>query len=325
MCQKDVWVFLVCLLTTAVLLAACQPLATSQKTPETIDLGPVPRESNQPVTEPSEPPSQEPAQSETTRKTTSQSSQLSLADQADRTGEAIYQAHPDLTPVRYGSKALLLPSQDQGAAYLDRITFLCDSPTYWLWPFGLLPAGQQTKQIWTGPEGTMTLAYQSTYKLLDPHDRVQRPIRELVERHKPDILVLALGINGISFMDEAYFKEEYKDLVTAVQSISPTTIIICQSIYPITPRYKHWGSITNVSISRGNGWILDIAEETGCEYLDTFSVLLDEQGHAKEELMMSDGLHPNQAGLEVILDYIRCHASDRASGWKSRRPAWPLK
>ena len=34
----------------------------------------------------------------------------------------------------------------------------------WMWPFGLLNGGTETKQIWTGPEGTMTLKYLRGYR-----------------------------------------------------------------------------------------------------------------------------------------------------------------
>ena len=239
----------------------------------------------------------------------------------DRSAEPIYAANPQLAPIDYDSPALLPPTPDQGKAYVRRLTFICDSPTYWMWPFGLLHNGKKSTQIWTGPEGTMTLAYQGSYEILDPFDRVERPIREVVRRHKPDILVIAVGINGISFMKEDYFKAEYRDLVTDIQRISPNTTLILQSIYPITRRYKHWGNITNVKISQGNRWTLSIAEETGCKYLDTFSVLLNEEGNARDELMMKDGLHPNKAGLSLILNYIRTHAYTPAKIRKARRPA----
>ena len=225
----------------------------------------------------------------------------------DRTAEYIYELNPKLTRVNYASPALLPPSEDMGQSYLDKIVFICDSPTYWMWPHGLLSGGKESNQIWTGPEGTMTLAYQSNYEIFDPYDNVERPIRDVVERHKPEIIIIALGINGISFMDEEYFTREYTELVTDIQVISPDTTLILQSIYPITHEYKHWGSITNVMITEGNSWILKIAEDTGCSYLDTLSVLLDDDGNAKDELMRSDGLHPNDDGLALILDYIRTH------------------
>lgn len=225
----------------------------------------------------------------------------------DRSAEPIYLANPDLTPVNYDSPALLAPSDKMSQEYMDSLVFLCDSPTFWMKPFGLLKDGEATTQIWTGPEGTMTLAYQSSYAILDPYDQVERPIRDVVALHKPERMVIALGINGIMFMDEEYFVEEYTDLVTSIQKLSPDTTILLQSIYPITPAYKQWGAITNVMITETNSWILKIAEDTGCKYLDTFSVLVNEKGNAKPELMMKDGLHPNEDGLLLILDYIRTH------------------
>ncbi|NLA81971.1 MAG: hypothetical protein GX849_03970 [Clostridiaceae bacterium] len=249
------------------------------------------------------------ASSPTTTTTTSLPTTTTTAPpQADRSAAYIYELNPKLTPVNYDSPALLPPSEDMGMEYIDRMTFICDSPTYWMWPLGLFSDGKDSKQIWTGPEGTMTLAYQGSYHILDPYDKKERPIRDVVALHPPDILVIALGINGISFMDEAYFTQEYKDLVTDIQEISPDTIIIFQSIYPITQKYKYYGSITNAKISAGNSWIMAMAEELGCSYLDTFSVLLNDEGMAKDELMLKDGLHPNRDGLTLILDYIRTHA-----------------
>lgn len=245
---------------------------------------------------------------ETTTSTTVQTTSSPPAPEVDRSASYIYEANPELTPVNYDSPALLPPSEDMGMDYIDRITFICDSPTYWMWPHGLFSDGTDSKQIWTGPEGTMTLAYQGSYKILDPYDKVERPIRDVVALHPPDILIIALGINGVSFMNETYFTDEYVDLVTDIQEISPDTIIILQSIYPITHKYKHYGNITNPMITEANSWIMGIAEELGLPYLDTISVLLNDEGNAKDELLLADGLHPNRDGLILILDYIRTHA-----------------
>ena len=239
--------------------------------------------------------------------------QLTLPEpEIDRMGEEIYKAHPDLTPVDYSSPALLPKSEDMGQEYIDKLTFICDSPTYWMWPWGLLKDKEDSKNIWTGPEGTMTLAYQSTYCILDPYDRVEKPIRQVVEEHKPEYLIIAVGINGVSFMDEEEFKADYRDLVSDIKEISPETKLMCQAIYPITPAYLGWGDITNVTITRANSWILEVAEEQGVPYIDAFAPLLGEDGHAKEELMGSDGLHPNKKGLETVLQYIRTHAWSEA-------------
>ena len=226
----------------------------------------------------------------------------------DRRAEAIYQKNPQLTPVDFSSPALLPLTEDAGEAYLEKLVFLCDSPNYWLKPFGLLPGGTQTKQVWTGPEGTMTLAYLRGYRILDPYDNTERTIPQTVSLHKPEYIVIALGLNGVSFMDEAYFTEEYVNLIREIRAASPETILLLQSIYPISPKSRVWGSITNAMITRANSWILKIAEECGCHYLDSYSCLVGEDGNAKSEWSLPDGFHPNREGLERVLEYIRTHA-----------------
>ncbi len=226
----------------------------------------------------------------------------------DRTAEDVYLNHPELTPVNYASPALLPASADAGQEYIDSITFVCDSPFYWLKLYGLLTGGTDTTQVWTGPEGTMTLAYLRDFKILDPFDKVERTIPDTAALHKPPMVLITIGINGVSFMDEEYFKTEYRHLIDVIHEASPETTILVQSILPIAPTYKNWGKITNATITAANRWIMEVAEEYGLHYLDSFSVLVGDDGNIKPELVMKDGLHANKDGLTLVLKYIRTHA-----------------
>lgn len=225
----------------------------------------------------------------------------------DMSAAYIYESNPNLTPVDYSSDAILPPSKDMGQEYIDKMVFLCDSTLYGLKWYSLLKDGGDTNQIWTGESGTLTLAYQSVVEIVYPDDGSMRTIREAIKLKKPEFLIITLGINGVSFMEEDYFIREYTDLVTDIQEISPETNIILQSIFPISPTYIYWGKITNDMVTQANSWILQIAEETGCPYLDTISVLLDDSGNVKEELTSGDGLHFSPEGLNIILNYIRTH------------------
>lgn len=225
----------------------------------------------------------------------------------DRSAESVYLAHPNLTPVDYDSPALLPECDDLGTEYIDRITFLVDSPMYWLGPFELLSGGADTTQVWTGPTHTMTLAYLRDFDILDPFDGQLRTIPETTALRKPDIMVITVGINGVAFMDEDWFKEEYIHLIDEIRAASPETTILLQSILPITPDYWSWGDITNDTITEANRWMLEICEQEGIHYLDAFSALIGEDGNAIAELMQSDGLHPNEEGLAKVLMYIRTH------------------
>lgn len=225
--------------------------------------------------------------------------------EADKRAAYIYDMYPDFTPVNYDSPALLPESEPADESYLNDTVFLCDSPLYWLGPEGFV----DMTQIWTGPEGTQTLAYQSSYEILDRYDNVERPIRDVVEIHKPARMIITMGINGLGFMSEEEFKAEYKDLVEDIQELSPETDLILQSILPMSPAMFKWSTadVDNVKITRANSLILEVAEETGCKYLDTFSVLIGENGYGIDSLL-KDGLHPNTEGLQLVVDYINTHA-----------------
>ena len=244
--------------------------------------------------------------------TTEPSTEPETTRAVDRRAESVYAAHPELTPLNYDSPALLPSTEDAGQAYIDGIVCLCDSPIYWLKLYELLKDGYNTNQVWTGPEGTMTLAYLRGFEILDPNDGALRTIPETAALRKPPVILITVGVNGIAFMDEDYFKTEYRNLIDELQAASPDTRLILQSILPITRDYIHWGSITNEIVTRANSWIVELAEEYGLPYLDTFSALVDENGNGKAELMQGDGLHPNRDGQTLILEYIRTHADPAA-------------
>ena len=143
-----------------------------------------------------------------------------------------------------------------------------------------------------------------SHRHVDPRGHA---LRDAVGRAKPEYLVITLGVNGISFMDESYFKSEYKSLVTDIQSLSPDTKIILQSIFPVASNYEYLSSINNDKISAANGWILDIAAETGTRFLNTASVLVGSDGWLPQSYQNGDGLHLNADGFNVVLSYIRTH------------------
>ena len=215
---------------------------------------------------------------------------------------------PEPTPEPYS--VVLRETEDMGQEYLDKIIFLGDSTTYGLKYYAVLSGGKETQQVWTPSSGTLTLSYQGFATIVYPPTGEEIPIREAVERTKPEMMVITLGVNGVSFMDEDYFKSEYTSLVTDIQAISPDTKIILQSIFPVASTYEYLSSINNDNITRANGWVLEVAEQTGCHYLDTTSVLAGPDGWLPAEYQNGDGLHLNEVSFGIVTNYIRTH------GWK---------
>ncbi len=216
---------------------------------------------------------------------------------------------PPETPI-VNTGAVLGETEDAGQSYVDKIIFIGDSTTYSFLYYGVLSEGTSTKQVWTPASRTLTLDAASTTTILYPDTGEEILIKDAIARKKPEIVVITLGVNGISYMydEKDYFVKSYTKLINQIQEASPETKIILQSIFPVATNWEKL-SINNERISLGNGWVHEIAESTGVSYLDTHSVLaIEEGGYLLSEYQNGDGLHLNTTGLNVVLSYIRTHA-----------------
>lgn len=206
------------------------------------------------------------------------------------------------------SSVLLAETEDAGQEYIDKLTFLGDSTTYGLKYYEVLSGGKNTTQVWTPASGTLTLFNYATATIVFPEDGQEISIVDAVTRKLPEYLVITLGVNGVSMMDEDWFKTDYTALVQSIQVASPDTKIICNSIYPVENDYEQIESINNTNIPQANEWIKAVAEATGCKYADSASVLKAEDGSLREDYGNGDGIHLNADGFNAVLNYLRTHA-----------------
>ena len=205
-----------------------------------------------------------------------------------------------------GAPTRLAETADAGIEYQDKFVFLGDSTTYGLKYYGVLSGGENTTQVWTPESGTLTLSNQSIATIVYPETGEQITIADAAGRKQPEYLLITLGVNGVSFMDEEYFTSEYTALVKSIQQASPSTKIILNSIYPVASNYEYLSSINNELITRANGWIEQIAEDTGVRFLNTFEAIVGSDGWLPQQYQ-TDGLHLNTDGFNVILNYLRTH------------------
>ena len=206
------------------------------------------------------------------------------------------------------SSVVLGETEDAGQAYIDKLVFLGDSTTYGLKYYEVLSGGKNTQQVWTPASGTLTLYNYATATIVFPETGEEISIVDAVTRKQPEYLVITLGVNGVSQMDEDWFKTDYTGLVQSIQAASPNTKIICNSIYPVENDYEHIDSINNTNIPQANEWIKAVAEATGCRYTDSASVLKAEDGSLREDYGNGDGIHLNADGFNAVLQYLRTHA-----------------
>ena len=214
------------------------------------------------------------------------------------------------TPAPAATAARLGETPDAGRDYLDKIVFLGDSTTYGIgvyynWGYtALCPPSQ----VWTPKSGTLTLSYYNIATIVYPATKEELSIEDAVKRAKPEIMLITLGVNGISFMDEEWFIRDYTALVRLIQEASPDTKIILNSIYPVAASYKYQKDINNTKILAANGWIERIAADTGVRYLNSHECLVGANGYLPESSQNGDGLHLNGEAFTTVMQYIRTHA-----------------
>ncbi len=217
---------------------------------------------------------------------------------------------PTATPVPTPVPVELGETPDAGQEYIDKIVFLGDSTTYWVYGYGVLPR----TQVWTDEQCTMSL-FNVPVDPIEYHDPATPEVAESLlipdcaARRKPEILVITLGLNGIALLNEEQFKDYYVTMVREIQQASPDTKIICNTAFPVHDSEVPRG-ISNAGINAANQWIYDIAVETGTRYLNSHDLLMDENGQLLDEYNNHDGMgiHINASGWQAVLMYIRTHA-----------------
>ncbi len=205
--------------------------------------------------------------------------------------------------------AVLGQTADMGQGYIDSIIFLGDSTTYHMINRAVLTGGKETKQVWSGAEGTLTLdgnIHKTTIKY--PDTGAEMTVAEAVGAKKPEYMVITLGVNGVAYATETQFKAYYGKLISSIKQANPDTKIMLQSIFPVTEAYdQKGGKLCNANIDIANGWIRQLAAEQGCKYLDTATVLKNDNGAMIALYDSGDGIHMTADAYKAVLQYIRTH------------------
>jgi lysophospholipase L1-like esterase len=119
---------------------------------------------------------------------------------------------------------------------------------------------------------------------------------------KPKLVVILAGTNDIAGNTGPMTLEQIEgNLLSMAQLAQANGIrLVLASVLPVcdcftsqTPRRPPQ------KIVALNQWIKNYCDRTGAVYLDYYSAMLDEHGMLKKDLT-SDGLHPNDAGYEVM-------------------------
>lgn len=187
---------------------------------------------------------------------------------------------------------------------MNSILYIGDSRTLGLAQYGYVPSRQVLAEEGLDHKTARTKAFLQ----IEGASEAQT-ISQAVSKLKGKVLLVSFGINGISYLSEDEFFEEYRGLIDDLHAASPESTIIIQSIYPVTAKYAvdHPDS-SNDKIARYNKKLTELCIDCGCYYLNTADKLRtpgDDSLDAK--YAEPDGLHINTAAYEDILLYIEEH------------------
>jgi lysophospholipase L1-like esterase len=119
---------------------------------------------------------------------------------------------------------------------------------------------------------------------------------------RPALVVILAGTNDIAGNTGPMTLEAIEDNLISMAELArangirvvlASVLPVCDYIKPQTPRHPP------EKIIALNAWMKNYAAKNGLIYLDYYSAMLDDNKMLKQELT-NDGLHPNDAGYEVM-------------------------
>ena len=207
-----------------------------------------------------------------------------------------------------GEVYLLGESGDAGQAYIDSLTFLCDSALIGLRDYGLLREGTATTQVWGSSAGNIPASQLGSFKIRFPGDGSEISPTDAAMIAKPSILVISLGTDGLADSSETQFISDFEALIRGVQEASPyTTVVVC-TVTSVTISYSGSDGLDFTLVNRANEWLARICADTGAYLVDAASAVSDSNGSLLTEYASANGKTLNSAGLNQILMYLRNHA-----------------
>ncbi len=124
-----------------------------------------------------------------------------------------------------------------------------------------------------------------------------------VDKNDVDCFVLLLGINNLlrpdcDYDDKESLDDTFEKIKLFIQDIiSNGKDILVESLYPTD------NIDINIKVTTINEKLKKYCEENHIDYLDLYNVLLGDDGLINHDYT-DDGLHPNESGYIIIIDYI---------------------
>ena len=120
-------------------------------------------------------------------------------------------------------------------------------------------------------------------------------------------IYIQLGINEVGGSKENYI-EAYRKIILRIQETMPGAEIYIMAITPVTRNKDAAGLFTMKRLGEFNEALYALAEETGCWYLDTFTLMCDDSGFLPASYGGWDGSpHLSTSGYQAWAALIRTY------------------
>lgn len=206
--------------------------------------------------------------------------------------------------IQRGELHQLQPTPDAGDGYQNSLTFLVDSTFVGLRSKQLIEANQ----VWATSSGSMPIDKLDSTNILFPNDGSEISPQNAAMISKPKILVIGIGTDGLSNVDQNTFVAVYDKLINNILSASPDTQIICMGLCSVTEDYNGKDLSVNI-MSDGNDWVKLVCRDTGAWYADVAENLGDGSGGLRASYAEANGKSLSADGLQLVLEYLRTHAA----------------
>lgn len=221
---------------------------------------------------------------------------VSSSDSADCYDKDIY-----LTELSQYSDIIIPYTADKSDSYMEETLFIGDSNTAGLASFGYLPLQNVIGKKSMGIQSVTSQSFVWFKGYGQP-----LTITKAVGLLKPRRIIINFGTNNTVGTTATEFKSMYLKALNAINRAYPYCDIIIAAVLPVG-YYRENYNITQQTVDSFNVVLAQICSEYGYRFLDYTEVFKDSSGYMTKSCVASDGIHLNDKGYRLLLEYINDH------------------
>lgn len=182
--------------------------------------------------------------------------------------------------------------------YLKDIVFLGDSRIVGMADYGLIPKENTFAEVGINHIDFMRKEF------TDSTTGITGTFDEILKARNPKKVYIALGVNGIGFIESDEFLTTFQELIEKTKASAPDATIIVQSILPVENKEFSNKNLNNANIKSMNEKMAKLAQDESVHFIDPSVMIEAEGGGLDENYNSGDGLHFNEAGYQQVCRFI---------------------